>query len=70
MAKQYKTDRKAFEAQAKEWTEKYASEKLEVDVQEDKIKTLTDLGLKRDHARAALVQHGWDTEAAANSLLG
>jgi len=69
VAKQYKTDMKAFEKQASEWTQKYASKGLSIEEQETKIQTLIDLGFKRDIARAELVKNNWDAEAATNSLL-
>ena len=70
VAKQYKTDIEAFNRQAREWTEKYASKGLGVQEQEEAIAKLTELGIKRDHARNELVKHGWDCEAAINAYFG
>ncbi|ETO33534.1 Ubiquitin-conjugating enzyme family protein [Reticulomyxa filosa] len=70
VAKQYKTSPKEFAKQAAEWTQKYAKEGLKIDEQEQKIKKIMELGVKRDHARAELVKHGWDADAAADSILG
>jgi len=69
VAKQYKTDRKAWAEQAKEWTKKYADKALTVEEQEEKIKQLTELGIKRDHARAELSKYGWNAEDAINAYL-
>jgi len=69
VAKQYKTDRKAWAEQAKEWTKKYADKALTVEEQEEKIKQLTELGIKRDHARAELSKYGWSAEDALNAYL-
>jgi len=69
VAKQYKTDRKAWTEQAKEWTRKYAGKLLTVEEQEEKIKQLTELGIKRDHARAELSKFGWNAEDAINAYL-
>jgi ubiquitin-conjugating enzyme (huntingtin interacting protein 2) len=69
VAKQYKTDFKAFEKQAAEWTQKYGTKGLTIEEQETKIQNLIDLGFKRDIARAELVKNGWDLEGATNSLL-
>ena len=38
--------------------------------QEEAIAKLTELGIKRDHARNELVKHGWDCEAAINAYFG
>ena len=70
VAQQYKKDRKAFDKQAAEWTKKYASKGLSIKEQETKIKKLMEMGIKRDHARAELAKHGWDTEAAINAYFG
>ncbi|ETO29102.1 Ubiquitin-conjugating enzyme family protein [Reticulomyxa filosa] len=70
VAKQYKSNPKEFAKQAAEWTKQYAKEGLKVDEQEQKIKKIMELGVKRDIARAELVKHNWDTDAAADSILG
>ncbi len=70
MAQQYKKDRNAFNKQAADWTKKYASKGLSIKEQETKIKKLMEMGIKRDHARAELSKHGWDTEAAINAYFG
>jgi len=70
VAQQYKKDRKAFDKQAAEWTKKYAAKGLSIKEQETKIKKLMEMGIKRDHARAELAKHGWDTEAAINAYFG
>ena len=70
VAQQYKKDRKAFNKQAAEWTKKYAGKGLSVKDQENAIKTLMEMGIKRDRARRELTQHGWDIEAAINACFG
>eukprot|EP00486_Rosalina_sp_Unknown_P002532 CAMPEP_0201567396 /NCGR_PEP_ID=MMETSP0190_2-20130828/7896_1 /ASSEMBLY_ACC=CAM_ASM_000263 /TAXON_ID=37353 /ORGANISM="Rosalina sp." /LENGTH=195 /DNA_ID=CAMNT_0047987357 /DNA_START=130 /DNA_END=717 /DNA_ORIENTATION=+ len=70
VAQQYKKDRNAFNKQAAEWTKKYAGKGLSVKEQENAIKTLMEMGIKRDRARRELTQHGWDIEAAINACFG
>ena len=70
VAQQYKKDHPAFKKQAAEWTAKYAAQALSVQQQESKLKKLMEMGIKRDHARAELSKHGWDTEAAINAYFG
>lgn len=65
VAKMYLSDRKQFDATAKQWTETYAKPTNEEDV----IKKICDMGFDRETARKALEKHDWDEGAAVNEIL-
>ena len=67
VAKQYKTDRKLFEATAKHWVEEYANPERNL---QKKIKELTDMGFTEQQAKSALESNGEDVEKAINFLVG
>eukprot|EP01022_Parablepharisma_sp_SALTPOND_P033815 TRINITY_DN89713_c1_g1_i1.p1 TRINITY_DN89713_c1_g1~~TRINITY_DN89713_c1_g1_i1.p1 ORF type:complete len:262 (+),score=0.97 TRINITY_DN89713_c1_g1_i1:112-786(+) len=68
VAKQYLSNRKLFEQTAKEWTKKYAKDPSEIHA--EKVKKLMEIGFPEEIAKAALEKHGWDEDAAVNSLIG
>lgn len=66
VATMYLNDIKNFNKTAKFWTDSYAKETGK-DVVVEKI---CEMGFSSSDARKALETHGWDEEAAVNSLLG
>ena len=62
----YTNKREEFDQTAKFWTETYAKESSK----DDAIDRVYAMGFERDTAREALEKHGWDENAAVNSLLG
>eukprot|EP00831_Metopus_contortus_P014425 TRINITY_DN1596_c0_g4_i5.p3 TRINITY_DN1596_c0_g4~~TRINITY_DN1596_c0_g4_i5.p3 ORF type:complete len:131 (-),score=19.14 TRINITY_DN1596_c0_g4_i5:28-420(-) len=68
VAKQYLSDKKAFNAQAKEWTKLYA--KSPEIIHKEKIAKLVELGFSEDKCKKALEETGYNEEAAINSLIG
>jgi ubiquitin-conjugating enzyme (huntingtin interacting protein 2) len=66
VANMYKRDRAKFDTTAKFWTETYAKETN----RELAISTVCEMGFDRDSAQKALEEHGWDSSAAVNALLG
>jgi len=71
VATMYKSDRTLFNQTAKFWTDTYAVVKEEGAGAEDAaIQRVCGMGFDAASARAALEKHGWDENAAVNSLLG
>jgi ubiquitin-conjugating enzyme (huntingtin interacting protein 2) len=66
VARMYMDKRKEFDQTAKFWTETYAKESSK----DDAIDRVCAMGFDKDSARKALEKHGWDENAAVNSLLG
>lgn len=66
VAKMYLNDIDEFNKTAKFWTDSYATESSK-DSLVDKI---CEMGFSASDARKALETHGWDEQAAVNSLLG
>lgn len=66
VAGEYKENRVRFNQHAQEWVKKYASPQ----VNETKIKRITDMGFTREQALAALEKHGFDEDKAFDTLLG
>lgn len=66
VAKQYKTDKKAFEETAKLWTSEYANPKK---VMNQKLKNLVDMGFDENKALEALTKSDMDEEKAINLLV-
>jgi len=66
VARMYTNKREEFDQTAKFWTETYAKESSK----DDAIDRVCAMGFERDTARKALEKHGWDENAAVNSLLG
>lgn len=64
VANQYKTDIKAFNAQAKQWVQDYAM----CSPEDLKIKQLTEMGFPEDKCRAALEKCDWNVEVAVGML--
>lgn len=71
VASQYKSRHADYVAQAREWTSIHATGRDPTATPEnlDKIRQLVALGFPEAKARVALVQHGWNVEQAASSLL-
>lgn len=67
VAGQYKSDLKAWERTASEWTERHAKG---APPGEEKVQTLVAMGFPADRARAALEANGMDAQRALDSLLG
>lgn len=66
VARMYMDKRKEFDQTAKFWTETYAKESSK----DDAIDRVCAMGFDKESARKALEKHGWDENAAVNSLLG
>lgn len=69
VAGQYTKDKKAWEKQATEWTELYASPDAAQKELQAKVDQLTVLGFAADACQAALTKAGGDVERAAQLLL-
>eukprot|EP00160_Parvularia_atlantis_P014348 Unigene3520_Nuclearia_a/m.10749 Unigene3520_Nuclearia_a/g.10749 ORF Unigene3520_Nuclearia_a/g.10749 Unigene3520_Nuclearia_a/m.10749 type:complete len:192 (+) Unigene3520_Nuclearia_a:2-577(+) len=65
VASEYKRDIEAFRRTAKYWTDMYAKDTQ----QDEKIKTLVDMGFTAEQARTVLSQCNWDENAAVEKLL-
>ena len=62
VATEYKNDRKTFENHAKDWVKKYADPK----VNEEKIKSLVEMGIPKEKAEEVLMKYGFDAEKAGD----
>ena len=65
VAAEYKKDKAQFQRTAKYWTDTYAKAVN----QDEKIKTLVDMGFSAEEARRVLTQVNWDENAAVEKLL-
>jgi ubiquitin-conjugating enzyme (huntingtin interacting protein 2) len=68
VAKQYKSNRKAYEDKAKLWTKTYAKDPEEIN--KEKVQKLMEMGFPEDKVRDALTKAGWNEETAIASLIG
>lgn len=68
VAEMYKRDIDEFNRVAASWVKRYASSGESP--YEATVKTLMDMGISREQAKAALVKHKWDVNAAANECFG
>ena len=67
VAKQYMSDIKLFNENAKHWVEEYANPERNF---EKKIKEITEMGFTEEQAKNALEQNNEDVEKAINFLVG
>eukprot|EP00892_Ulva_mutabilis_P007964 jgi/Ulvmu1/553/UM001_0561.1 len=65
VAKQYISDRQAYEEQALNWTKLYANNSVE----EQKVKDIMEMGFTQEQARKALDACGMDKQAAIEHIL-
>ena len=64
------SDRQLFNQTAKFWTDTYAVEKGSgADAEAEAVARVCQMGFDEAAARKALVDHGWDENAAVNALL-
>jgi len=68
VAKMYLNDINEFNKTAKFWTDSYATESSTC--KDELVDKICEMGFSADDARKALETHGWDEQAAVNSLLG
>jgi len=64
----YLNDINEFNKTAKFWTDSYATESSTC--KDELVDKICEMGFSADDARKALETHGWDEQAAVNSLLG
>ena len=70
VAKMYVSNRAQFDAQAKEWTEKYAKEKQKIEpVKDPKVMKLMEMGFLEQDAERALAKCNFNQEEALEYLL-